>query len=117
MLRWWTPEREGLHRPEHRVPALGLGETAPDAVRLLDLDRVLATFRSDGTNLGVLATFRSDGTNLADGLGPDLPTFAFVFSFLGTGREKEVRMVAATQCDRLPRSITRHHRSSTVLLD
>jgi 4-diphosphocytidyl-2C-methyl-D-erythritol kinase len=86
------------------VPALGLSEATPDAVRFLDLNRIFAAFLRDGADL-------------ADRLGSDLATFAFVFSFLGTGREEEVRVVAATECDRLPSSITRHHRSSTVLLD
>ena len=84
-------------------PTLDFGQSASDTVRLLDLDRIIATFLCDGADL-------------ADGLGPDLSTFAFVFSFLGTGGEEEVRVVAATECDRLPRSITRHHGSSTVLL-
>ena len=85
------------------MPALSLGETAPDTVRLLDLDRIIAALPSHGAHL-------------ADSLGSYLAALAFVFSFLGTGGEEEVRMVAATQCDRLPRSITRHHRNSTVLL-
>jgi len=86
------------------MSALSFGEATPDTVPHFDLDRIHTALQGNRTHL-------------ADGLGPDLATFAFVFSFLGTGREEEVRVVAATECDRLPSSITRHHRSSTVLLD
>ena len=65
------------------MPALSLGETAPDAVRLLDLDRIIAALPSHRAHL-------------ADSLGSYLAALAFVFSFLGTGGEEEVRMVAAT---------------------
>ena len=65
------------------MPALGLGETTPDAVRLLDLDRIVAALPSHWAHL-------------AYGLGSHLATFAFVFSFLGTWGEEEVRVVAAT---------------------
>jgi hypothetical protein len=85
------------------MSALGFGEATPDTVRLFDLDRILTALQGNRAHL-------------ADSLGPDLATLAFVFSLLGTGGEEEVRMIAATQCDRLPRSITRHHRNSTVLL-
>jgi len=59
------------------VPALGFGQTAPDAVWLLDLE-------------GVLSTFLSYRANLAHGLGANLSTFSFVFAFLGTRWKKEV---------------------------
>ena len=60
-----------------RSAALGLGETAPDSVRLLDLDRIVTTLLRHGAHLAYC-------------LGSHLAPFAFVFSFLGTWREEEV---------------------------
>jgi hypothetical protein len=85
------------------VPTLDLSESAPDPIRLLDLDCIVSALLRHGADL-------------AHSLGADLSTFAFVFSFLGAWREEEVRVIAATQCNRLPRSITRYHRNSTILL-
>jgi hypothetical protein len=85
------------------VPTLDFSESAPDPVRFLDLDCIVSAFLRHGADL-------------AHGLGAGLSTYAFVFSFLGAWGEKEVRVIAATQCNRLPRSITGYHRNSTILL-
>ncbi len=73
----------------------GLGETAPDSVRFLDLECIGAALAHDGTDL--THSFR---THLAS-----LP---FIFSFLGTRREEEMGVVATTQRDRLPGTIWGH---------
>jgi len=80
------------------VATFGLGESAPNSVRLLDFECVLAAFIGDGADL----TYS---------LCPDFSTFPFVLSFLGARWKKEVRVVPAAQCHGVPGTIHRYHRN------
>lgn len=75
-----------------RSAALGLSETAPDSVRLFDLE-------------GVRSAVTDNRADLADRLRPYLSSLAFVLAFLSGGGKEQVGVIAAAQGDRLPGTV------------
>jgi hypothetical protein len=79
--------RQALRNKE--LATLELGETAPDAERLADVE-------------GVVRARRADRTNLADRLGSLFTALSLVLALKGGWRKEEVGVIAPTQGPQLP---------------